>query len=84
MPGSGTRSPGSPIAFRSSARAGRRRIDVINQCTKADGSPDRAEGVARIVDPASNAKLQVSFVSFLGWRPFWGDYWIIGLDEDYR
>ena len=23
----------------------------------------------------------MSFVSFLGWRPFWGDYWVIGLDE---
>jgi apolipoprotein D and lipocalin family protein len=60
------------------------RISVVNRCTKSDGEPDRAEGVARIVDAATNARLQVSFVSFLGWRPFWGDYWIIGLDEDYR
>jgi apolipoprotein D and lipocalin family protein len=22
-------------------------------------------------------------VSFLGIRPFWGDYWIIGLDKEY-
>nr|MBP9120943.1 lipocalin family protein [Ignavibacterium sp.] len=35
-------------------------------------------------DKKSNAKLEVSFVSFLGWRPFWGDYWIIGLDENYQ
>ena len=40
--------------------------------------------MARIVNKNSNAKLEVSFVSFLGWRPFWGDYWIIGLDENYK
>ena len=26
----------------------------------------------------------MSLVSFLGWRPVWGDYWVIGLDDDYR
>ena len=56
------------------------RINVVNQCLKEDGSVDRAEGVAS----QGSAKLKVSFVSFLGWRPFWGDYWILGLDDDYR
>lgn len=60
------------------------RLDVVNRCFEEDGDSDEAEGVAKVVDPASNAKLEVSFVSFLGWRPFWGDYWIIGLDPDYR
>jgi len=60
------------------------RITVINQCTEEDGKLSRAEGVAKVVDPVSNAKLKVSFVSFLGWRPFWGDYWILGLDADYQ
>ncbi len=60
------------------------KISVINRCIKEDGSTDEANGVAKIVDDASNAKLKVSFVSFLGWRPFWGDYWVIGLDADYR
>ena len=60
------------------------RIDVVNSCLEADGSVDRAEGLARIVDKKSNAKLEVSFFSILGWRPIWGDYWIIGLDEDYQ
>ncbi len=60
------------------------RITVVNRCIKDDGTVDEAVGVARVVDTATNAKLKVSFVSFLGWRPFWGDYWIIGLDEDYR
>lgn len=59
-------------------------ITVINRCYKVDGDLDEARGVARIEDPTSNARLKVSFVSFLGWRPFWGDYWVIGLDEDYR
>lgn len=59
-------------------------IDVVNSCIEADGSVDRAEGLARIVDNGTKAKLEVSFFSILGWRPVWGDYWIIGLDEDYR
>jgi apolipoprotein D and lipocalin family protein len=60
------------------------RIDVVNSCIEDDGSVDRAEGLARIVDNKTNAKLEVSFFSILGWRPFWGDYWIIGLDENYQ
>lgn len=59
-------------------------IKVINRCVEEDGEIDEAEGVARITDTLSNAKLEVSFVSFFGWRPFWGDYWIIGLDENYQ
>ena len=31
-----------------------------------------------MIDHATNAKLEVSF-----FRPFWGDYWIIDLAEDY-
>jgi len=60
------------------------RLDVVNRCFDEDGNLDEAKGLAKIVDPDSNAKLKVSFVSFLGWRPFWGDYWVIGLDPDYR
>ena len=59
-------------------------IKVINSCIDEDGEIDDAEGVAKVVDKESNAKLEVSFVSFLGIRPFWGDYWIIGLDENYK
>ncbi|UCH83548.1 MAG: lipocalin family protein [Candidatus Latescibacterota bacterium] len=60
------------------------RISVVNRCTKEDGSQIKADGVAKIVDAASNAKLKVSFFSLLGWRPVWGDYWVIGLDDDYQ
>ena len=59
-------------------------IQVINKCYDENGEPDIADGVANVVDKKSNAKLEVSFVSFLGIRPFWGDYWIIGLDENYE
>ncbi len=60
------------------------RIDVLNKCTKSDGDVSQANGVARIVDTTTNAKLEVSFVRFLGIQFFWGDYWIIGLDSEYR
>lgn len=59
-------------------------ISVINRCTEADGSEDSAEGLARVVDTTSNSKLEVSFVSLFGWHLFWGDYWIIGLEENYQ
>lgn len=59
-------------------------IKVTNSCIDEDGEVDDASGVVRVVDKKSNSKLEVSFVSFLGWRPFWGDYWIIGLDENYQ
>jgi apolipoprotein D and lipocalin family protein len=60
------------------------KITVVNRCYKEDGSLMEAEGVAKIEDAVTNAKLKVSFVAFLGWRPFWGDYWVIGLDDDYQ
>jgi apolipoprotein D and lipocalin family protein len=60
------------------------RITVINRCLTRRGDLDQATGVARVLDPATTTRLQVSFVSLLGWRPFWGDYWILGLDPDYR
>lgn len=63
--------------------ADQQRIKVINRCLESDGQIDRAEGVARIVDPATNAKLEVSFVSLFGWQLFWGDYWVLDLAPDY-
>lgn len=58
-------------------------IDVLNRCIEDDGSVNTAEGLAKIVDDKTNAKLEVSFFSILGIHFFWGDYWIIGLDKDY-
>jgi len=59
------------------------RLNVINRCLTDDGSWDQAEGIARITDPATNAKLEVSFVRLFGWNLFWGDYWIVDLAADY-
>jgi apolipoprotein D and lipocalin family protein len=59
-------------------------IEVINRCLDKKGLMDEAHGVARVVDPSTNARLEVSFVSVFGWRFFWGDYWILGLGSDYE
>ncbi|MEJ2545696.1 MAG: lipocalin family protein, partial [Calditrichaceae bacterium] len=59
-------------------------IKVINRCLQDDGSEDEAIGEARVVDTTSYAKLEVSFVSIFCVHLFWGDYWIIGLDESYQ
>jgi apolipoprotein D and lipocalin family protein len=60
------------------------KIKVVNSCIDEDGKKDVAEGIAKVVDKNTNAKLEVSFVSFLGIRPFWGDYWILGLGDNYE
>ena len=56
-------------------------IDVLNRCRRGslDGKETSATGRARVVDRATNAKLEVSF-----FRPFWGDYWIVGLGPNYE
>lgn len=59
------------------------KIEIINSCIDEDGERDDANGIARLVDASSNAKLEVSFVSVLGINLFWGDYWILGLGMDY-
>jgi len=61
-------------------------VEVVNSCTHADGSTDQAVGRARFTGAPGEAKLEVTFVDAFGaW--FWpaaGDYWVIGLDPDYR
>jgi len=52
-------------------------INVLNKCTKEDGNIKEATGIAYAIDK-SNSKLKVSF-----FRPFYGDYWILMLDEEY-
>ncbi|MFN7943037.1 MAG: lipocalin family protein [Thermoanaerobaculia bacterium] len=55
-------------------------IAVLNRCRMGslDGEEKSALGRARVIEPSTNAKLEVSF-----FRPFWGAYWIIDLAEDY-
>jgi apolipoprotein D and lipocalin family protein len=57
------------------------RIDVVNRCVEdgTDGKERSARGVAKVVDPATSAKLSVTFF----W-PFSGDYWILGLGAEYE
>jgi apolipoprotein D and lipocalin family protein len=59
-------------------------VSVLNRCRTQDGSFSEARGLARVTDPATNARLEVSFFSILGWRPVWGDYWVLMLDENYQ
>lgn len=56
-------------------------IRVVNSCNQGslDGKLKQSTGRAKVVEGSANAKLKVSF-----FRPFWGDYWIIDLDADYR
>ncbi len=56
-------------------------IEVVNRCRDGaiDGPERSARGRARVVDRASNAKLEVSF-----FRPFWGAYWIVDLGSEYE
>jgi len=53
-------------------------ISVLNQATK-NGKIKQAKGKAQVVDKNSNAKLKITFF----W-PFYGDYWIIKLGNDYN
>jgi apolipoprotein D and lipocalin family protein len=55
------------------------KIKVINRCRTKDGEVDQAEGSASVVENSGNSQLKVSFF----W-PFRADYWVIGLDPDYR
>lgn len=52
-------------------------INVLNRCATATNPDKSAQGVAYATDE-TNSKLKVSF-----FRPFYGNYWIIDLDEAY-
>ena len=57
------------------------RVQVRNSCRlyTVDGKLKVANGIAKIADKTTNSKLKVSFF----W-PFFGDYWIIDLDREYK
>lgn len=65
-------------------------VEVLNQCRRANGDPDRAEGLARAPRAAppgvQGSVLEVRFApAWLSWMPWvWGDYWVIQLADDYR
>lgn len=62
------------------------RIGVRNSCRRADGSEMAVDGVAEVVDAATNAKLKVSFLpAWIRWTGIGrGDYWVLYLSPDYR
>ncbi|QOY52508.1 lipocalin family protein [Candidatus Sulfurimonas baltica] len=53
-------------------------IKVINKCMKEDNQYKESIGTAYTTDK-TNSKLKVSF-----FKPFYGDYWILDLDENYQ
>jgi apolipoprotein D and lipocalin family protein len=57
------------------------RISVLNTCHEGgiEGDVRTIQGVARVVDASTNAKLAVRFFG-----PFEGDYWILELGEEYE
>jgi apolipoprotein D and lipocalin family protein len=59
------------------------KVAVKNTCKQRKGE-NTANGIARIADKTTNAKLKVSFVPFLNrFGLFAGDYWILDLAPDY-
>lgn len=56
-------------------------IAVTNRCRllTPNGEENVADGTARIVEGSGNSKLEVTFF----W-PFYGDYWIMMLGEEYE
>jgi len=61
------------------------RLKVLNTCRRDDGSVESAMGEARKVN-TEDGRLKVRFApQWLAWVPFvWGDYWVLGLDDDYQ
>ncbi len=57
------------------------RLACVNRCRdeRPTGKARSTEGVGRVVDPATNAKLRFTY-----YLVFKGDYWIIDLDPEYR
>jgi apolipoprotein D and lipocalin family protein len=54
-------------------------VSVRNTCRNGDGAvTESVDGRAYVADTTSNAKLRVTFF----W-PFFGDYWIVALADDY-
>ncbi len=62
-------------------------VGVHNECVTDRGGLDQIDGIATVVDPGTNARLNVVFDNFFA-RLFSvsrdGNYWILDLDPDYR
>lgn len=60
------------------------KVRVINECLETDGNTDKAKGTAKIVNTETNSQLKVSFFSIFGINLFWGNYWVLYVDEEYK
>jgi len=60
-------------------------IRIVNVCRTADGELERVQGVARIRDGDSKAKLELRYAPLaLAWLPFlWDDWWILEAAPEY-
>lgn len=58
-------------------------INVVNRCERKNDGRDIVTGLARIQDENDHSKLEVSFFDIFGWRPIWGDYWVLYVDPIY-
>lgn len=60
-------------------------LRVVNRCLRGDGEVQEVQGVARVADELSTARLEVCFApKWLHWWPgAWGDYWVLEVDGDY-
>jgi len=59
-------------------------IEVINACKQTNGKVKSVTGLAKQQSSKSTSKLKVSFFDIFGWRPIWGDYWVLYIDTDYQ
>jgi apolipoprotein D and lipocalin family protein len=60
-------------------------VSVVNRCSRG-GRQDEVRGTASVVDPVTNAKLEVRFDTWFGPlipRAPQGNYWILSLSRDY-
>jgi apolipoprotein D and lipocalin family protein len=63
------------------------RLAVVNTCDTSSGERRSVRGEARVVDPATRARLLVTFDTWFAWlmpRPRTGNYWIFALDPAYQ
>ena len=53
---------------------------MLTECRESNGSAVKAKGTAKLADAKGpNSKLKVTFF----W-PFYGDYWVMDLDPEYK
>ncbi|MEO8486984.1 MAG: lipocalin family protein [Betaproteobacteria bacterium] len=66
-------------------RRGMNTFDIVTRCRRKDGSEEVDNGIARVRDTSTNAKMEWRFLPLaLAWWPFaWSDYWIVDLAPDY-